>query len=169
MEILLGGKTHPQKAKAFTGLKAPKWPENFLGTIDRTKAMVGKGLYKKRCAGCHRPAVSSGEFWSDKYWKKITPNGAKYYEVRVLPDNVIGTDTAQAKVLAEREIDLTKFGIEGEVCRISGGKMDMRPVKAAPKQSFALALGLTVGAPRRRPTTAGRSRRPARCVRARPR
>ncbi|NUQ75571.1 MAG: c-type cytochrome [Polyangiaceae bacterium] len=34
-------------------LSTPKWPEEVLGTIDKTKAARGAEIYKKECASCH--------------------------------------------------------------------------------------------------------------------
>lgn len=146
METLLAGKTHPQKSQAFNGLKAPKWPESILGTINMDVAKVGEKLYDKNCASCHRPAVSKKAFWSDKYWKKIKGKGDRYYEVVVIPTKEIGTDPAQSEILANRTVDLSGMGagIKGKVCSFDGKKWGYVNVTDAPEQSFAFALGLTV-------------------------
>src|SRR5208282_3302472 len=38
---------------ALNHLAPPKWPEDVFGKIDRRKALAGKALFAKDCAGCH--------------------------------------------------------------------------------------------------------------------
>ncbi|MDH5231127.1 MAG: di-heme-cytochrome C peroxidase [Gammaproteobacteria bacterium] len=141
MESLLAG-THPQKAKAFNGLKAPKWPEKILGKIDQSKASKGKVLYEKHCQSCHLPTTNSQEFWSDKYWKKITPNGENYLALNIIPTSVIGTDTAQSEILVNRTVDISGMDMSGTVCGEPNGK----PIQVTSSKNtpFAFALGLAV-------------------------
>ena len=124
IEKLLAGPGHPQKAKAFPGLKAPKWPQNILGKFDKEKVETGKKLYGNYCGKCHGPAISSvyeddrqtSPFWLDKYWIQINGKGPNYYRVNIIPAGVIGTDSAQSMVLPNRKIDISKMGMDGEVC-----------------------------------------------------
>ena len=141
MERLLAG-NHPQKSKAFNGLKAPKWPENILGTINQVLASEGEKLYEKHCESCHLPVISSGKFWTDKYWKKITPDGANYLALNLIPTSEIGTDTAQSNILQTRTVDISGMDMSGTVCNLPGGEPVQ--VTSGPATPFAFALGLTV-------------------------
>lgn len=153
-ELMLAGE-YPLENKRFTGLLAPKWPEDLLGELNQEKLESGKMLYQERCSGCHGPSIhdDSDRFWSDDNWQTIPtswfgdPNGQagkKYYRVRILPLDTIGTDSAQADVLAKRTLDLSGFGLEGDVCSIEDGTFKMVEVRSEPGQPFPLALGLVV-------------------------
>lgn len=144
MEQLLAGPKHPQQAKAFTGLKAPKWPDKILGQIDQDKAAQGKQLYEQHCAGCHRPAVSSDEFWSDKYWKPIKGQGDNFYQVVIVGNDVIGTDPSQSEILANRTVNINGMEMEGDVCGVVNKEWTNVSVKSEEKVPFAFALGLVV-------------------------
>lgn len=141
MESLLAGK-HPQKNQAFSGLTAPKWPEEILGKIDQEKAKEGEKLYAKHCQSCHLPATNTPEFWSDNYWNKITADGENYLMLNIIPTAVVGTDTAQSLVLINRTVDISGMDMSGTVCHEPGGKPVQ--VTSGPETSFAFALGLTV-------------------------
>jgi mono/diheme cytochrome c family protein len=41
-----------------TGIKAPAWPEEALGKIDREKAKRGAALFEAHCAKCHGPKAA---------------------------------------------------------------------------------------------------------------
>jgi len=153
MEDMLAGHMAPMKSNSFNGLKAPSWPEELLGPIDQAKAAKGEKLYNKMCVQCHAPSTKTTEFWSDKYWKKMPTfleapktTKEKYYEVKVVDLNIIGTDPAQASILPNRKVDLSKMGsgVDSEVCLIANGKMVKSPVKGADDQLFATSLGTTV-------------------------
>lgn len=77
------------------GLKAPEWPEDMLGTIDRDEAAAGRALFVEHCAGCHGI--------------KTLPDGT--WDVAVVPLAHIGTDPAQATNFAAYTYDLTKLGL----------------------------------------------------------
>jgi len=141
IESLLAG-DHPQKGKAFNGLKAPKWPEGILGTIDQGLASKGEKLYEKHCESCHLPVISSDKFWTDKYWKKITPDGANYLTLNLIPTSEIGTDTAQSDILQTRTVNISGMDMSGTVCNLPGGEPVQ--VTSGPATPFAFALGLTV-------------------------
>ena len=113
--------------KRFRGLLAPKWPENILGSIDKSKAKKGELLYGELCAGCHLPAVTSDAFWSDKYWKEIPGGKGKYLKVKLFDVGYMGTDPAQADVLPNRMVEVpsilgvTEPNVQGNGL-ICGGK-----------------------------------------------
>ncbi len=143
MEILLAGEKDPQQAKEFTGLKAPKWPEEILGEIDQKKAEAGSALYAQHCSGCHAPAIDKAEFWSDKYWQPIQGSEETYYVVKTVPLDKIGTDSAQANVLINRTVNIEGMDMSGSLCSdpYSTDKVDVTSTANTP---FAFALGLTV-------------------------
>jgi len=146
MEKMLAGSVHPQTEKRFDGLKSPPWPAAILGKIDEDKRRAGEKLYNEICAGCHRPPVNSGAFWSDKYWSPIRGGNVNFYNVVMKSVDDIGTDSAQADVLATRKVDLTGMGdnMRGEVCSQSNGRWGKAEVAPEADQSFAFALGLVV-------------------------
>lgn len=80
-------------------LKAPAWPEDVFGRINRTKAANGARLFTEHCAGCHGI--------------KELPNG--HWDVTVPPLTVIGTDPNQATNWAGRTYDASKLGLGSAV------------------------------------------------------
>ena len=109
MEAFLAGK-QPNKARGFSGLKAPQWT---LSKIDRAKAEQGKKLYEKHCQGCHLPTLTSDKIWQKKYFDAIAwSNGGlasstedKVLQLHVIPLKQIGTDIKQASVMMNRTVD----------------------------------------------------------------
>lgn len=79
-------------------LRAPVWPEDMLGPIDRDKAARGRALFVEHCAGCHGI--------------KALPDGG--WDVTVVPLAHIGTDPAQATNFARNAYDLRKVGLPGD-------------------------------------------------------
>ena len=91
----------------FTGLTAPKWPEEILGTIDPDKAAKGEQLYQNYCQQCHLPPMNSEEFMSDKYWTTLGPNQElKYLKVTMKNLYEIGTDPTTAENWYQRTVNL---------------------------------------------------------------
>ncbi len=43
-------------------LKAPAWPEEILGRLDRDKVQAGRAFFARNCAGCHQVRDGGGEF-----------------------------------------------------------------------------------------------------------
>jgi processive rubber oxygenase RoxA-like protein len=143
MEEQLAG-PDPLSAKKFRGLAAPEWPEEILGEIKPEKVELGREIYQKRCAGCHRPATDTEAFWSDRFWKPIPGGEGRYLDLAVIPQKVIGTDPAQSNILFEREVAVPQLlampepKIEGGV--ICGGESGT----VTKKTSFAWALAYVV-------------------------
>lgn len=109
----------------FTGLRAPRWPEEILGRIDMARAAKGRALYVQHCQGCHRPPIGSAELNAPELW--TAPNGAgqRYLLVKMVDTSFVGTDDNQAETMTARTIDLTGIG---------GGD----------KETYADALGMVV-------------------------
>jgi hypothetical protein len=62
------------------------------------------------------------------------------YRVVVVPQATIGTDPAQSRVLAEREIDMSEFGFTGAVCGIVKGQRQVVEVMSEPGRRSLLPL-----------------------------
>lgn len=90
----------------FTGLTAPKWREDILGTIDPEKAAKGKVLYKQYCQSCHLPPMDSAEFMDKKYWTKLGDNDREYLQVTMKNLYTIGTDPTAAVDWYQRTVNL---------------------------------------------------------------
>ncbi len=82
----------PNEPPRFKGLDAPKWPEDILGKIDRTRAAAGRELYVKHCQECHLPPPDSPAFFDQKYWTEADKYGFRYLKLNMKNLGVIGTD-----------------------------------------------------------------------------
>ncbi|MEM7157970.1 MAG: di-heme-cytochrome C peroxidase [Myxococcota bacterium] len=103
----------PFAAKAFTGLRPPKWPADVLGPVDTALVEKGATLYAQHCQHCHLPPLGSDGIWDDEQWVTDTyqgkETGIRYLKLDLIPLDVIGTDPGQAKNMAERQIQLPEF------------------------------------------------------------
>ncbi|WP_213806716.1 di-heme-cytochrome C peroxidase [Granulicella sp. dw_53] len=95
IEELLAGE------KMFEGLKAPAWPEDVLGPIDRAKAAQGASLYKQHCEQCHLPSVKSPDIQDAAYWEPGLA-GRRFLKLKLIPLEEIGTDPREAIDWANR-------------------------------------------------------------------
>ena len=102
IEDTLAGRP-PFPAKAFSGLRSPKWPSLFPA-IDQGRVRRGKVLYEELCQGCHLPAPNTAAFWSTNHWKQIGGKGDRYLDVKQIPVERIGTDPEQAAGMARRTV-----------------------------------------------------------------
>lgn len=101
IEDLLAGKS------IFTGLSAPKWPEEILGKIDQTKVATGKKLYENYCMSCHLPPMDSDEFKNGDFWTTLSDSSdRKYLEVTMKNLYEIGTDPKTAENWYQRTVNL---------------------------------------------------------------
>jgi mono/diheme cytochrome c family protein len=103
IEQLLAG-TPPQPARAFSGLRAPAWPAQILRPIDTTLAARGASLYVELCQGCHLPAPNTEAFWADSHWIESVPGGERHLNLNQIPISQVGTDPAQARDMASRNV-----------------------------------------------------------------
>lgn len=170
IEKLLAGPTEPLSTKAFAGLNAPGWPDDFP-PIDSKKAADGGRLYDKHCAGCHLPALTpdiaqgklpDAEFWSHFGPIRWTEDGQQkqttesVLHVKIIKQAEIGTDPAQSLVLGNRQVntagkDLARageyspgLGIDIDVCVLGDKGLQTVHVADHALQSYALALGAVV-------------------------
>ncbi len=65
-------------------LAPPKWPEDVLGAIDRTKAAQGQKLFAENCSECH-------SVWPHR-WSEPKLKGKRFIENALVPQSVVGTD-----------------------------------------------------------------------------
>jgi hypothetical protein len=79
--------------RTLSGLRAPTWPANILGPIDRVKAERGRALFRTHCAECHGI--------------KELPDGT--WDVTVVPLQRIRTDPNQATNWAAGSYDGSKL------------------------------------------------------------
>ncbi|NVK43463.1 MAG: hypothetical protein HWE39_19640 [Oceanospirillaceae bacterium] len=142
IEQMLAGSVPPFEAGAFTGLGAPAWPEQILGSIDREQAAAGAALYSELCQGCHLPPTGDPAFWDEKYWAVKNDAGERLLRLKIIPAGEIGTDPAQSRVLAERKVDTRGLGIDTEV--YAGWDCQPLHVTEAEDASFAFSLGAVV-------------------------
>ncbi|WP_302474543.1 di-heme-cytochrome C peroxidase [Sabulicella glaciei] len=75
------------------GLRAPAWPEDLLGPIDRAAAERGRVQFAQLCAGCHQP------------WDPAA-QGAGIPRITMVPLDRIGTDPRAAMNFVNRTATL---------------------------------------------------------------
>lgn len=85
-------------------LEAPVWPEGVFGPIDRGKAEAGKLLYEKHCANCHAPRIEPAPLCEDEI---AVRNKKRYFILRLMPLDQIGTDPLDADNFATRTVNAT--------------------------------------------------------------
>ena len=146
METQLAGTRPPLPNKAFDGLQSPKWPEQVLGTIDRSKAAAGKALYQQHCQGCHLPPVDSPEFWDDQHWITLGGSQQRYLNVKYIDLGEIGTDPAEAHALDRRTIDTSGIGVNATLWLPDAQTGACKPMDKPTTDGTAVPFGLALGA-----------------------
>jgi mono/diheme cytochrome c family protein len=108
MEQMIKGDAPPNAKDGFSGLKSPKWPNDILPPIDQKLAARGGELYKTHCQECHRPPVTSAEFYdfNNKDWWTQNLAGEPILKIENIPISHIGTDPAQAADMLNRTVAL---------------------------------------------------------------
>jgi len=129
----------------FKGLRAPIWPSDLfdspdLSAEDRAEMVTeGRDLYMKLCKSCHGFPVNdrTGAFWRDAdRWTPANDAGERYYKVTTKPQTDVGTDPAQANVLATRMVKVPpylKLPANAALC-------GQAPKPPAPEMLFGSAL-----------------------------
>ncbi|MDZ7925150.1 MAG: di-heme-cytochrome C peroxidase [Marinagarivorans sp.] len=99
----------------YQGLKAPIWPEKYLGAIDAAKAKKGAELYGQYCVACHLPPSDQleADFNSEnpQYWIAKNTLGQRLLKVNHIDIHEIGTDPQQAQGFADRTVDTGVLGL----------------------------------------------------------
>ncbi|MBA3582051.1 MAG: hypothetical protein H0W44_06300 [Gammaproteobacteria bacterium] len=109
IESLLAG------SKPYAGLRAPAWPEQHFGKIDRDKAARGRALYEDYCQSCHLPTIevlmSDLDTKEPKYWTAKNNHGRRFIKMVMVDLDVIGTDPKQAINFMERKAQTDDLGL----------------------------------------------------------
>jgi hypothetical protein len=118
--MLAGPNPFSQTPKGFGGLMSPKWPSQIfpddpLWKINPERVSRGRAIYAEICAECHLGPVDDPvfdqqfpgkSFWSSDHWKGTDgPNPV----IEPVQKPGMGTDPAQANVLASRKVDVPAF------------------------------------------------------------
>ncbi|MBL8349490.1 MAG: cytochrome c [Burkholderiaceae bacterium] len=147
IEQQLAGPAHPTAGQAFTGLKAPRWPEELLGAIDRQKAAKGQELYVRHCQNCHLPPIASPAFWDPRRWATLPGSETAYLKLKLVPISHVGTDEMQARALAERKVDTRGMGLNTTLWTPDAGKWtDCSPMPSPLTDGAELPYGAALGA-----------------------
>jgi hypothetical protein len=85
-------------------LESPQWPEAILGKIDRTLAGRGGPLFAQHCASCHQPIDRGTHAGSGNQPGPVTVT------IKTVSLEEIGTDPRQAKLFAQRMVNLEHIG-----------------------------------------------------------
>jgi mono/diheme cytochrome c family protein len=102
----------PNADRGFSGLKSPKWPDILPPIVD-TLAAQGAQLYKSYCQECHRPPVTSREFFENPKWWTKNEAGEPILIMENVPISHVGTDPAQAEDMINRTVELpSNLGIK---------------------------------------------------------
>jgi hypothetical protein len=98
------GRPCDKTPNCFKGLNSPKWPDKILPPVNAELAAKGALLYRDRCQRCHLPPVSTPEFWTAPEWSEPDADGQRLLRLHELPQEVIGTDAAQATDMKNRNV-----------------------------------------------------------------
>jgi hypothetical protein len=122
-KMLRGGDPFSPRPKGFGGLASPKWPSHLFPDdpdwkINPDRVAGGRALYAAICVECHLGPVADPafdaqfpdkSFWnSNKHWKQ-DPNGGWILDEVQKSVAAMGTDPAQADVLAKRQVQIPDF------------------------------------------------------------
>src|ERR1700730_14018844 len=121
IEAMVAG-PDPFSRKSFGGLLSPKWPSQIFPddpawNIDPARVSKGRAIYAEICAECHLGPVDDAVFdtqfpgqsiWSAGRWKG-TDGPNLDHALELVQKGGMGTDLAQANVLASRKVDVPSF------------------------------------------------------------
>lgn len=156
--MLRGPDPFGRNPKDFGGLASPKWPSHLFPKDDTWKIKPdsvarGRALYADICAECHLGPVNDStfdsqfpdkSFWSSKRWKQDPKGGWVLDEVQK-PAAHMGTDPAQANVLATREVQIPGF-LDLQPARDLGERWKCKDLKtySSTNMPFSIALMIVV-------------------------
>jgi mono/diheme cytochrome c family protein len=98
-------------------LKAPAWPEELLGAVDKPLAAKGRELFSENCAGCHVP-------------RSVQTNGRWVQHLKMLPVDYIGTDPGAANNIADHRFDLS--ALQWDPAELAKLDVQLQPPPAEP-------------------------------------
>jgi mono/diheme cytochrome c family protein len=141
----------------FGGLSSPKWPSQLFPDepawkIKPERVAKGRAVYAEICVECHLGPVNDPafdtqfpdkSFWSSRHWLK-DPKGPVLNEVQKGAAGM-GTDPAQANVLATRQVELPGF-LNVQPTQDLGTRWKCRnlPTFSATEMPFSIALMIVV-------------------------
>lgn len=159
--MLRGADPFGRNPKAFGGLASPKWPSDIFPADDAawkiktSRVDKGRAIYAEICVECHMGPVSDPvfdtqfsdkSFWSskNKHWKQ-DPKGGWVLDEVAKPAAHMGTDPAQANVLATRQVQVPGF-LDLQPARDLGERWKCKDLKAwsSTDMPFAVALMIVV-------------------------
>ncbi len=120
--MLRGPDPFGRNPKGFGGLSSPKWPSHLFPDdpawkIRPERVARGRAIYAEICVECHLGPINDPafdtqfpdkSFWSSNHWKQDRKGGWVLDEVQKGAAGM-GTDPAQAGVLASRQVQLPGF------------------------------------------------------------
>ncbi|MGY4618105.1 cytochrome c5 [Bradyrhizobium sp. USDA 4472] len=116
-DLLKGSAPYPKKQ--LSGLTSPRWPSDIIGDaawkIDEERVKRGRKLYAEICAECHlgpvNDSVFDAEFPEQSVWASRWETIGKDTFLNEVQKGVrgMGTDPAQASVLATRTVQVPGF------------------------------------------------------------
>ncbi|MBK5416437.1 di-heme-cytochrome C peroxidase [Pseudomonas sp. TH31] len=110
-------------------LKPPAWPEELLGSVDKTLATKGRALFAENCASCHVPRV-----------KQV--DGRAVQQLNLLPVAAIGTDPTAANNIADHRFDLTALQWDPAELAKLDVQLHPKPTEPLDLSKLSVAKGL---------------------------
>lgn len=156
--MLRGPDPFRQDPKGFGGLRSPKWPSQIFASdaawkINPERVSRGRAIYAEICAECHLGPVADPAFdaqfpdksyWSSDRWKSVNSPNPVFVPVQKGVTGM-GTDPAQANVLAKRAVDVPGFfNLQPARDLDSRGKCNGLAAYTSTQMPFAIALMIVV-------------------------
>lgn len=155
-KMLRGSDPFGRTPAGFGGLKPPKWPSQIFADdpawkISQERADKGRALYAEICAECHLGPANDKvfdaqfpdkAFWSSDRWVKTPGNDPVLRPVQKEVAGM-GTDPAQAAVLASRKIYVPGFWELDPATDLFGPCANL-PEIASTEMPFSVALMMVV-------------------------
>jgi hypothetical protein len=155
-KMLRGSDPFGRTPAGFGGLTAPKWPSQIFPDdpawkISQQRVAKGRALYAEICAECHLGPTNDRlfdeqfpdkKFWTSDRWIKTPGKDPVLKPVQKGVDGM-GTDPAQADVLASRKIYVPGFWQLEPASDLSGPCSNL-PEIASTEMPFSVALMMVV-------------------------
>jgi hypothetical protein len=158
-KMLRGPDPFSRAPRAFGGLTSPKWPAHLFPNdpdwkIDPDRVAKGRVLYANICTECHLGPVADPAFdaqFPDKsFWTanprwKQDPDGGWIMDEVQKSAAAMGTDPAQANVLATRQVRLPAF-LKLQPAEDLGARWKCKdlPTYSSTDMPFSIALMIVV-------------------------
>jgi hypothetical protein len=158
-KMLRGADPFSRTPKGFGGLTSPKWPSHIFPDdpdwkIDPARVEKGRALYANICAECHLGPVADPafdakfpdkSFWTANSRWKQDPEGGWIMEEVQKSAAAMGTDPAQASVLATRQVQVPAF-LKFNLAEDLGARWKCKelPAYSSTEMPFSIALMIMV-------------------------